>query len=125
MIDREDIKQRDFSISLPMLINRLQFIGMSLEEPENAEGMPRDSVNGAGSLILDITSDLQRINKALYGEDEREMLRVVFKAKQRGFLVEQLLEDIHNDTVKEPSAYMPRKEAGEQGASEEKETPAP
>ena len=60
-------KGKDFSIELPSLIEQLKFVGLGLQEPLLMDGMFQATVAGVGSMILNITDQLQGINTSLYG----------------------------------------------------------
>lgn len=70
MIDEHEIKTRDFSCVLPIIINKLMFIGFSLTG-NDVSTLSTPSLRGAGDIIVDVAQDLREINNALYW-DEKE-----------------------------------------------------
>ena len=70
MIDKQDIESKDFSLALPELIGKIQFVGSSLLNiAYMKEGfIPKNSFYlGSGVILNEVVEDLEAINKALNG----------------------------------------------------------
>jgi len=70
MIDKSSIEDKDFSLILPEIIVKTQFIAAPLINTGiTKEYIPKDEVlYGSGLLLTEISKDLQAIEKALYPE---------------------------------------------------------
>ena len=64
MIDKDNIERKDFFCILPVIIDKIQFIGFSLMLVEDK------TVCGSGFILDEIVEDLKAIDKALYLESE-------------------------------------------------------
>ena len=74
MIDKDSIENKDFSIALPDLMAKIQFVGSSLINAAYTKGFtPKDEfMNGCGLIMNEVFEDLHAINKALYPEKSKE-----------------------------------------------------
>ena len=59
---------KDFSIALPEIIDKLNFVGYGLFTAEDFQKQER----GAGSIIMGIADELETMNKGLYPKEEKE-----------------------------------------------------
>ena len=68
MIDKDSIETKDFSIELPDLMAKIQFIGSSFINAAYEKGfVPSDEfLHGSGLILNEVFRDLKLINKALY-----------------------------------------------------------
>ena len=76
MIDKRNIERKDFSIVLPNLISKIQFVGSSLINTPDIENhtieIESDFMYGSGLILYDVLEDLQAIDKALYPKKSEE-----------------------------------------------------
>ncbi len=76
MIDKDNLERKDFSIVLPNLIAKIQFVGSSLINSVDTTGrtieIEDEFMYGSGLILYDVLEDLQAINKALYPEKSEE-----------------------------------------------------
>jgi len=70
MIDKDNLERKDFSIVLPNLISKIQFVGSSLINSTDIKNhtieIENEFIYGSGLILHEISEDLELIHKALY-----------------------------------------------------------
>lgn len=65
MIGKHSIGVKDFSIELPQIIAKIQFLSTVLTYNDDDQ-VPRDFAEGLGAILAEAAEDLRIINKAFY-----------------------------------------------------------
>jgi hypothetical protein len=66
MIGDFDIKNKDFSLTLPMVISKIEIVSNSIQGGIFEDDV-KNSLFALGNMLDDVVNDLNAINEALYG----------------------------------------------------------
>ena len=73
MIDEHSIRVKDFSIELPQIIAKIEFLSTVLAYNED-DLIPVDFTEGLGAILAESAEDLRIINKALYKKEDVQLI---------------------------------------------------
>lgn len=73
MIDEHSIRVKDFSIELPQIIAKIEFLSTVLTYNEDDQ-IPVDFAEGLGAILAESAEDLRIINKALYKKEDVQLI---------------------------------------------------
>ena len=71
MINKSEIENKDFSMTIPVIITKLITVSESLQiRDDRRDWIDNEVMEGFGLILEDVIDDLRTINKALYWSDE-------------------------------------------------------